>query len=315
MRCVRPCLFAAFTAAVLMAFGPPSLAADVCGETVPANRFIDGIPAYAQCTASMNAAIYSNDGINTATAAADSGWVRTQRSGGYQCTELAHRYLHFRFNVTSVPNGDAGVWCDAALPAGLEKTTIPVHGDLIVLAPGSCGADATTGHVAVVDTIAADMASLMAVQQNSAGRTRYNTTCAACFLHATANTGTPSPDGGAGDAGGPDGGSGGRPGSGGAGSGGRAGTDGGSAGASGGAGSGGAGSGGRVGTGGAAGAMGTAGATGGAGTPGSGGGPGITGDGGSGGCVIGGAASHTDPSVFLLAVAGWRLAIRRRRRE
>ena len=207
MGSVRPCLSAVVVVVVVTAFASPSLAADVCGETVPANRFIDGIPAYAQCAASMNAAIYSNDGIGTATMATDSTWVRTQRSGGYQCTELANRYLRFRFNVTSVPNGDAGVWCEAALPAGLQKVTAPVHGDLIVLAPGSCGADATTGHVAVVDTVAAD--TLMAVQQNGASRSRYNLTCAACFLHATANTGAPSPDGGAGDAGRPDAGSGG----------------------------------------------------------------------------------------------------------
>ena len=36
-----------------------------CNETVPTNRFIDGFPAYAQCEASMNSAIYSNNGIDT----------------------------------------------------------------------------------------------------------------------------------------------------------------------------------------------------------------------------------------------------------
>ena len=134
----------------------PALAADICTETVPANRFIDGFPAYAQCAGSMTGAVYSDDGLNTSTTSGGTGWVRTQGSGGYQCTELAHRYLHFRFNVGSVPNGNAGVWCDATIPAGLEKVTAPVHGDLIVFAPGSCGADATTGHVAVIDTVNSD---------------------------------------------------------------------------------------------------------------------------------------------------------------
>ena len=102
----------------------------------PPNRFIDGFPAYAQCAGSMTGAVYSNNGIDTSTTSGGAGWVRTQRSGGYQCTELAHRYLTFKWNIQSVPNGDAGVWCDAALPAGLVKATTPVHGDPIVLGPG-----------------------------------------------------------------------------------------------------------------------------------------------------------------------------------
>jgi MYXO-CTERM domain-containing protein len=177
-----------------------SFAADICGETVPANRFVDGIPAYAQCTASTSGAVYSDNGVNTSTTSGGTTWVRTQGSGGYQCTELAHRYLYFKWNVKSVPNGNAGTWCDNTPPAGLTKVPVPVHGDLIVFPPGSCGADATTGHVALVDTVAADGLSIMAVQQNSAGRSKYNMTCAACFLHATANDGT-GYDGGVVDAG------------------------------------------------------------------------------------------------------------------
>jgi surface antigen len=167
-----------------------SRAADICSETVPVNRFIDGIPAYAQCAASTTSAIYSDDGIDTSTTSGGTGWVRTQGSNGYQCTELAHRYLSFRWGVQAVPNGNAGVWCDATLPSGLEKATSPIHGDLIVFAPGSCGADPTTGHVAVIDTVGAD-GTVIAVQQNVASRQKYNLTCAACFLHAVANDGTP----------------------------------------------------------------------------------------------------------------------------
>ena len=64
----------------------PALAADICTETVPANRFIDGFPAYAQCAGSMTGAVYSDDGLNTSTTSGGTGWVRTQGSGGYQCT-------------------------------------------------------------------------------------------------------------------------------------------------------------------------------------------------------------------------------------
>jgi len=182
--------------------GRAALADNVCGETVPSNHIIDGIPSYAQCTASSSSAIYSNNGVDTATASSGTGWVRTQYSGGYQCTELAHRYLYFKWNVQSVPNGNAGTWCDGTIPSGLVKNTTPVHGDLIVFAPGSCGADATTGHVAVVDVVNSD-STVTFVQQNNAARRSCAISTAACFLHATANDGT-SVDGGALDAAAPD---------------------------------------------------------------------------------------------------------------
>lgn len=243
-------------AALVACAGAASVAraANICGETVPTNRFIDGFPAYAQCTASETSPIYSDDGIDTAVTSGGTTWFRTQGSDGYQCTELAHRYLHFKFGVAQVPNGNAGVWCDATIPAGLELATTPVHGDLIVFAPGSCGADPTTGHVAVIDTVNTD-ASVTAVQQNSAGRSKYAQSCAACFIHATANVagatdgGVTAPDAGVGGALG----TGGAPGTAGAaGTGGISGTGG--APGAGGAGSGGVGS---AGSGGATGAAGT----------------------------------------------------------
>ncbi len=116
--------------------------------------------------------VFSNNGVDTAVASGGAGWIRTQGSGGYQCTELAHRYLYFNWRVLTVPNGNAGVWCDAAIPAGLIKVPAPVHGDLIVFAPGSCGADSVTGHVAVVDLVNAD-ATVTAVAQNMAGRSKF----------------------------------------------------------------------------------------------------------------------------------------------
>lgn len=182
---------------IVSALGP-------CGETVPENRYIDGVPAYAQCPSTEMSAIYSNNGVDTSTTKMGDDWVRTQWSGGYQCTELANRYLRFVWNVKWIPNGNAGQWCDTQPPAnsGLVQTTTPVHGDLIVFAPGSCGAAQGTGHVAVVDTV--DMASgrVSAVEQNRARRGMYMISCGKCFLHVVANDGSkkpalPASDGGA----------------------------------------------------------------------------------------------------------------------
>jgi surface antigen len=187
---------------LVLGIGQPCWAANICNETVPSNRFIDGIPAYQQCTDSTSSAIYSNNGVDTATSSVGADWVRTQGSGGYQCTELAHRYLHFKWGVKSVPNGNAGVWCDGSIPSGLAKTTTPVHGDLIVFAPGSCGADQTTGHVAVVDVVNSN-ATVTLIEQNRAGRRSCATNTAACFLHAIANDGNLM-DGGTADGPAPD---------------------------------------------------------------------------------------------------------------
>ncbi len=168
-------------------------ALSACDEMVPANRFIDGIPAYAQCEASQNSAIYSNNGIDTSTTQVGSDWVRTQYSGGYQCTELAHRYLHFKWDVRWLPRGNAGQWCDTEPPAdsGMVMTSEPVHGDLMVLAPGSCGAAQGTGHVVVIDTVDAATGRLSVVEQNRANRGSYQPTCGRCFLHVVANDGAP----------------------------------------------------------------------------------------------------------------------------
>ncbi|HXU03287.1 MAG TPA: CHAP domain-containing protein [Polyangia bacterium] len=308
--------------AVALAAPAAARAADICGETVPSNRFIDGIPAYGQCAGSMTGAVYSNNGTDTATTSGGTGWVRTQGSGGYQCTELAHRYLYFKWNVTSVPNGNAGVWCDATLPSGLVKATTPVHGDLIVLAPGSCGADATTGHVGVIDVVNADT-SMSVVQQNVAARSKYMMSCAACFLHVAANDGTggdagvptgdasTTTDGGAGTSG-----AGGKSGAAGAsGAGGATGRGG----ASGGAGNVGAtGSAGTSGSGGSVATTGSAGVSGGAGT--TGGGPGTAGTGpgaapgeATGGCTV--ARSGDRESALLVALMTLVLVGRRRRRR
>jgi MYXO-CTERM domain-containing protein len=185
------------------AVGTVTEAIGPCNETVPTNRFIDGFPAYAQCATTQNSAIYSNNGIDTSTTAMGTDWVRTQGNGGYQCTELAHRYLLFKWKVTWLPRGNAGVWCDdmPTATSGVVQTTTPVHGDLMVFAPGSCGADGTTGHVAVVDTVGTAGGKLSAVQQNVASRTSYAPSCAKCFLHVVANDGSTGTAGAGGAAG------------------------------------------------------------------------------------------------------------------
>lgn len=179
------------------------LALSVCEEAVPASRVIDGIPAYAQCASSSNSAIYSNNGVDTATSALSAEWKRTQYNGGYQCTELVHRYWLFRWNVTWIPNGDAWTWCDLTPPSssGIVKTTVPVHGDAIVFARSTCGSDPVYGHVALVDTVDAAASKVTYVEQNGANRRTNAWSCASCFLHVVANNGTAGAGGSTGAAG------------------------------------------------------------------------------------------------------------------
>ena len=194
----RPFLRTSVFVALLSACGDPTggentdealLALDVCGEAVPANRAVDGIPAYAQCDATMDSSIWSNNGVDTSLTSLGPDWVQTQRGGGYQCTELAYRYMRFRWNV-SYRSGDAQEWCDGNLPANLVKSTTPVHGDLIVFAGGVCGSAESTGHIAVVDTVDNARGAVTIVEENRAGRRSTQQSCATCFLHATANDGS-----------------------------------------------------------------------------------------------------------------------------
>jgi surface antigen len=164
-------------------------AVNACAETVPVNRAVDGFPAYAQCASIQDGAIWSNNGIDTASSSQGAGWVRTQNSGGYQCTEFARRYFMFHWGI-DYQHGNAGEWCDGTLPSTLTLATSPTHGDLIVFAPGSCGADATTGHVAVVDTVDAAGAKVTIVEQNQASRRSTQQSCAKCFIHAVKNDGS-----------------------------------------------------------------------------------------------------------------------------
>ncbi len=169
--------------------GRSSAAVDyICNE--PAGATIDTIPAYPFCG---DYDVWSNNGIDTKSASAGAGWVRTEVNYGYQCTELALRYARFKFGVTTVwPGISYAYQMCATHPAAMSVAPTPVHGDLMVFAAGSCGADATAGHVAVVDTVGAS--TIGVVQQNSSTSTAtYNTSCASCFLHADHNHGTGDP--------------------------------------------------------------------------------------------------------------------------
>jgi MYXO-CTERM domain-containing protein len=185
------------TAADQGSIAAAAFALNACEEDVPDNRSVDGFPAYAQCADVEDASIYSNNGIDTSLTSGGSDWILTQRGGGYQCTEWAFRYMYFRWNV-QYRHGNAREWCDGMLPSGLVKSTVPVHGDLIVFDAGSCGADATTGHVAVIDAVDNAAASVTIVEQNRAGRRSTKQSCALCFLHAVANDGSVGGSGGAG---------------------------------------------------------------------------------------------------------------------
>jgi hypothetical protein len=53
-------------------------AENICNETSPTDRAIDGIPAYAQCSTSTAGSIYSNNGILRAAAG---GYGRSMAAG------------------------------------------------------------------------------------------------------------------------------------------------------------------------------------------------------------------------------------------
>ncbi len=158
----------------------------ICSETAAAT--LDGIPAYAYCG---NFNVWSNNGADTKSASGGSGWVQTEGGYGYQCVEYAVRYAHFKFGTSTAWGiGYAKEMC-ATHPSGISTTSSPIHGDLVVFTPGTCGVDATAGHVAVVDTLASSTVTV--VQENVAGQYTYNKSCVSCYLHEASNTGTSDP--------------------------------------------------------------------------------------------------------------------------
>jgi hypothetical protein len=158
----------------------------ICNESASAT--LDSIPAYAYCG---NFNVWSNNGVDTKSSSGGTGWVQTEGGYGYQCVEYAIRYEHFKFGVAAGWGIAYAYQMCNTHPTSMSKVSTPVHGDLIIFAPGSCGADSTAGHVAVVDTVGSTTVGV--VQENFAGKYTYNKTCASCWLHAANNNGSTDP--------------------------------------------------------------------------------------------------------------------------
>jgi len=158
----------------------------ICSENASAT--LDGIPAYAYCG---NFNVWSNNGVDTKSASGGTGWVQTEGGYGYQCVEYAARYEHFKFGVSASWGISYAYQMCNTHPSGIATAATPQHGDLMIFAPGSCGADGTAGHVAVVDVVNAT--TVKVVQENVAGSYTYNKSCASCWLHASANNGSNDP--------------------------------------------------------------------------------------------------------------------------
>jgi MYXO-CTERM domain-containing protein len=158
----------------------------ICSETASAT--LDGIPAYAYCG---NFNVWSNNGADTKSSSGGTGWVQTEGGYGYQCVEYAARYEHFKFGIAAGWGISYAYQMCNTHPSGIATATTPVHGDLMIFAQGSCGADATAGHVAVVDVVNAT--TVKVVQENVAGSYTYNRSCASCWLHAASNNPTNDP--------------------------------------------------------------------------------------------------------------------------
>jgi MYXO-CTERM domain-containing protein len=171
------------------------------GATVYAKTF-DGIPAYAlagnlACTSSGATAcgsfdVFTNDGIDTSPTN-PGGWFQSEGGYGYQCVELATRYLWAKFKVSGWSIGTAQEMCGNH-PSSVVTTTSPVAGDLMVFGPDACAASGSgigsAGHVAVVDGVSGD--TIHTTQQNVAMNLDWQRSCASCFLHATANVVNPN---------------------------------------------------------------------------------------------------------------------------
>ena len=147
---------------------------------------------------------WMNGGSN-ACSAGSSGCYLTGDS--WQCVEWAERYFWFKWDVRGFYAGNDIRWgeingaidmctrssqyyTDRRLQK-LSASSTPIRGDLMVWSPGVCGADPTWGHVAVVTSVGST--SVGVAQQNAGSNylaPSVSRSCAACWIRATANTGT-----------------------------------------------------------------------------------------------------------------------------
>ena len=105
------------------------------------------------------------------------------------------RHLYFKWRVQAILDINAAEFCSHSLPSDLVKATTPVHGDVMVFGPGSCGAD-SPGHIAVVDIVNSAASQVTIVDENNVGRGTYDKSCGTCYLHTTANHGSAAMGGG-----------------------------------------------------------------------------------------------------------------------
>jgi hypothetical protein len=158
----------------------------ICND--PPSATLDGFPAYKYCG---NFDVWTDNGVDTRSTSGGSNWVKTEGGYGYQCVEWAVRYFYFEWNVPHTWFvGYAKDMC-STYPSGVTKTSSPVHGDLAVFTPGACGADATAGHVAAIESVGSSTISV--VQQNPAGTYTWNKSCVMCYLHAASNESASDP--------------------------------------------------------------------------------------------------------------------------
>jgi hypothetical protein len=139
------------------------------------------------CARSLTDATFCS--VNTAGVVTDSGW-------GFQCTELASRYFHFRWGQTLGSFEYAYDLCTNA-PSEVTRPSTPVVGDLMVF--DNAFNDGNGGHVAVVTGLNSN-GTVNVIEQNGActGHATYSPSqrgSTGCYLHAPANSSTPPPSG------------------------------------------------------------------------------------------------------------------------
>jgi hypothetical protein len=188
-----------------------SSAALSCGSTTPGglistwNDGVDNVDVYATdlnggCPGSSgcgNVCARSNTDATFCTV--DSAGVVTDGGWGFQCTELASRYFHFRWGQTLGSYEYAYDLCTNA-PSEVTRPSTPVVGDLMVFDNAFNGGNG--GHVAVVTGLNSN-GTVNVIEENGSctGHAIYSPSqrgSSGCYLHAPANSATP-PSGGAPD--------------------------------------------------------------------------------------------------------------------
>ena len=134
-----------------------------------------GAPSCGTKMASFNGVAAKSNGYDQCTGSCCGGSIST--GCAYQCVELAQRYFHEKFGITSIWYDNANEMCGNH-PSGVKKTSTPQPGDLWVRNSG------TYGHVAVITKVHSNTVDV--IEQNSSpdGQNNYQKSDAGCFLTA-----------------------------------------------------------------------------------------------------------------------------------